>query len=216
MAQITREASAPIADGETASAADVENEFVKIFAQINGGLDNTNLAAAAGIVGTKIANTTITAGNIVSSTLTTTQMAASAVTKMSISTADNNGAMTASTSLVDVPGISSITLTPGSTSDIVVCELQITWDSSGSGSAATYDFGFNIDDGTTNDVVIGRKTDSETIPQTFRFKHVMTAVAASSTVYKARYKLVSGATGDFDSGTLEYNTLFSVMILPIK
>jgi hypothetical protein len=217
----TREASAPITDGEGISAADVENEFVKLFALQNGDIDTTNISATAGILGTQMANNTIAEAQVTASTLTTASMAASAVIKSSFNTSTNAaGPLTTSLTMVDVPGASSITLTPGSTSDIVVMELQIATISIG--GSALHAFGFNIDDG-TGDVEMGLvfgDSNSTSFPKTSTIRHVMTATAASSTTYKPIYRYTNSGTDAtthrwYDTG-VDYNTLFSVTIYPIK
>ena len=216
----TREASAPITAGETGAAADVENEFVKLFDLQNGNIDNSNISASAAIVGTKLAANTIADAQVTASSLTTTSMAISAVTKVSFNSVTTAAAaLTASTSFVDVPGISTVTLTPGSTSDIVVMELQITTEPLAS-AQTSHRFGFNIDDGTGDvDVaIIGVNGLTVQRPQTRVIRHSMLATAASVTVYKPIYRFHAGtASGHlwYDS-TGAYNTLFTVTIYPIK
>lgn len=48
-------------DGTTIDSSDVNNPFNTLLAEFNGNIDNDNIKAAAGIVGTKLANSTLTA-----------------------------------------------------------------------------------------------------------------------------------------------------------
>ena len=218
MGVITRESSAPITDNEAMLAADVENEFAKIFTLMNGGIDTTNLAPAAGILGTQIADATIPNGKLTASTITTTQMAASAVPKHGFSTFDNTGDLTDSDTLVDVPGVSSVTLTPGSLNDVIVLTLAV---SVGAGAGPqNYSWGFNISDG-TGDVTTGYTTLNTSINRdnTWTIQHVMNPLLTTATVYKPRYKASIGSanTGVWLSAIgLDYTCRFDVLINPIK
>lgn len=51
-------------DGETIEVADYNTPITTIVNEINGELDNSNIATAAAIAGSKIADTTVTAGKI--------------------------------------------------------------------------------------------------------------------------------------------------------
>lgn len=216
MGVITRESSAPITDGEDLEAATVELEFAKIFTLMNGGIDTTNLSATAALVGTQLADGTIPSGKVTASTLTTAQMAASAVPKASVETADISGTMTTSATLIDVPTVSSITLTPGSTNDIVTMMLSVSIGPTG-GAACEYNWGFNISDG-TGDVEVGVSTMNTTrADNTYTFMYAMTATTAVSTVYKPRYKKNSGTAGTWQSALgLDHTCLFHVAITPMK
>lgn len=221
MGFITREVTAPIEDGDDLSGSEIEAELTKIFNEIDGGLDTTNLAAAAGLLGTQIADDTIPAAKIASSTITTTQMAASAVPKHGISTYNNTGDLTTSSTLVDVPNV-SVTLTPGSTSDIVLMSLAVTIEQDTAGTSPEYQWGFNIADGTTGDVLVASselRGGGTTQNGTFVFQHVMTALTTSSTVYTPRYKIISSASFPCvwsSTVGLDYTTAFRVLIIPIK
>lgn len=213
MGFITREGTAPIEDGDDCLGSEVEAELAKIFAEVNGGLDTSNLAAAAGILGTQLADDTVTNSKITTSTITTAQMAASAVPKHGSETADNSGSLTTSSSLTNVDGLSGVTLTPGSTDDVILLSLTVSIVHSGS---SEYHFGFNISDG-TGDVTVGVASSLNSGDQTWTFQHVMNPLTTSSTVFTARYLKYSGGTGTWLSGVgLDYNTLFQVWINPSK
>lgn len=216
MGVITRESSAPITDGEDILAADVENEFAKIFTVINGGLDTTNLDPAAALVGTQLADGTVPNGKITASTIATSQMAASAVPKHGFSNFDNTGDLTESTDLVDMPGVSSITLTPGSSNDVALLTLSV---SVGPVAGdAIYAWGFNISDG-TGDVLTGLTTLSATVNRdnTWTIQHVMNPLSSTSTVFKARYKMLGTVKGQWVSTLgLDHTCSFHVLINPMK
>jgi hypothetical protein len=135
MGIITRDSNAPIQDGETANAADVENDFATLFAEINGNLTNANLSGSAAI----------TAANMATSTITTAQMAASAVPKANVETAFNNVAVAGGGTWSTINGFSGITLTPGSASDIIEMDFTGTIQNTHGSLAATRQFGFSVD-----------------------------------------------------------------------
>lgn len=221
MGLIAREGTSPITDGEKIIAADVENDLATIFTEINGELDTANFARAANIVGTQFANTTIAGGKFEDDTITTASQNATAVHKTAFSRKKNDGTITDSATLVDVPELTTLTVTPGSTSDIVTMGLLV---SLRQNSAQTlHIFGFNIDDG-TGDVETGVcdfRYSSTIMHQTLLFQYTMTASAAVATVYTARYKrsaIVGSAYPKWEDtvGTVDYNTIFYVMATPIK
>jgi hypothetical protein len=218
VAVISRESSAPIVDGEEHFADSVELEFQKIFALVGtsgaGTMDTANFSRNANIVGTQFANTTITGAKFASDTIQTGKMIEAAVPKAAFEVANNSGNMTGSGFPQDVDGISTATLTPGSTNDIVTMSLAVTIGPDAQ-AFAQYAWGFNIDDG-TGDVIIGVSEFTGANSEMTRvYRYVMTATAASATVYKPRYGLVSGTAGNWKSG-LDYNAVFHVHITPIK
>ena len=222
MAHIARESSSPIRDGDNIIAADVENEFDKIFTEQNALLDTTNLARAANVVSGQFANTTITGDKFTDDTITLGSMEASATALAVFSIKNISGTLTDSATLVDMPDVTSLTLTPGSTSDIVTMSLFV---SVRQNAAKTlHNFGFNIDDG-TGDVECGaldfRYSSSTTMNQCRLFQHTMTATAAAATVYIARYKrsdIVGSVYPKWQDtvGAVDYNAIFYVTSTPIK
>ena len=219
MGTIAREASAPIADGETASGAELELEFDKIFTVINGNIENANIKAAAGIVGTKLANNTIAAAQITGSTITTAELAVAAVAKADVKTDATVEAMTTSTSYVDVPSISSITVTPGSTSDIIwidfVCHVYQT----GASGAAGWVYALSVDGVDTAGLAVSR-TNSQNAQATVTLSYAVAAGGTSAQVIKPRYKThLTGVTSSFGvaggAGT-EIVKILRVQVIPIK
>ena len=79
MGLLSREPSAPIADTETGSGAEVEAELSKLFNELNGGLDGTNFAAGADISGAKIATASIPGTALKANTLTTGEFSADGI-----------------------------------------------------------------------------------------------------------------------------------------
>ena len=105
MGLISREPTAPIADTETASGAEVEAEFNKLFNEFNGNLDADNFAAAAALGTTKLKDETIQGLKFKNASLTTAQMASAA----QVSTDATGDTMTTEwLAFQDVPSISSI------------------------------------------------------------------------------------------------------------
>jgi len=230
MAHISRESTAPIRNGEGIAADDVELEFQKIFSVIgqsgSGDLDTSNFSRNANIAGGQIANTTLVDGNFSADTVTTSSINATAVTKAAFSVADVSGQLTTSASLVDVSGVASLTLTPGSTSDIVQMTASLTLEKYTGGDPAAagsaYSLGFNIDDG-TGDVEVGHIEFGGAFldlgaDRTVHMNYVMTATAATETTYKLVHKRLSGSgTGQWqDAFNLDYNAVFYVVVYPIK
>jgi hypothetical protein len=70
MATIERHAGNPYVDGETLDAADLETDFNNILDVVNGSLESSNLATAAGVVGTQLAAGTILTANMAESSIT--------------------------------------------------------------------------------------------------------------------------------------------------
>jgi hypothetical protein len=215
MGLISRQATAPIADGEIASGVEVENELTTIFNVVNGNLNTDNLSASAGIVSGQIADGAVTNAKIANNAVTTAKMIAAAVPKGSITTDATGDTLTTSGTIADVPSISSITLTPGSTSDLIVCDFTAVIDSTSS-TADIYEWAFSIGGVDTSTLGITYKIDSADIITTnITFAKVSGTVSAVEV--KPRYNKVSGSgSAVFDTSVVGLNKILRVFILPIK
>jgi len=101
MGIISREGTAPIQNGEVASGAEVEAEFNKLFVLVNGNLENVNISASAGLLGTQLANTTLSGDKVQDNTLTTAKMAAVAVPRAYVSSSSATSALSTATTYQD-------------------------------------------------------------------------------------------------------------------
>lgn len=213
MGTITREATAPIADGETASGTEVEAEFNKIFTEFNGNIEDVNVAAAAAISGSKLADASIANAKMVGSTLTTASMNASAVTKGNLQSASDLQVVTTSTTLVDVPSMTGITLTPGSTSDMIVLDFMATVRRTATPGTLGLIWGFNVNGSDVDDIARYSWTDSEY--HVVNVSYMVAAGGTSAQSFRPRYKRAGGSTiaGEF---TVDQLRLFRAVILPIK
>jgi hypothetical protein len=95
MAIPVRHSGAPLQDGETAVAADLETDIANAYTQM-ANIENVNVAAAANIQGSKLANTSITGAKLVALTVTQGKIADNAATKHSIDQSSSNAAGTTS------------------------------------------------------------------------------------------------------------------------
>lgn len=123
MGVVSRQGTAPIADGETSSGTEVEAEFNTLFTLVNGNIDNANVKAGANITGSKLASGSVTETQMSASTLTTASMATSAVPKFYVDVVASVGALTQSASVTDIPNVTAATLTPGSTDDFIFMDV---------------------------------------------------------------------------------------------
>lgn len=214
MTLINRQDTAPIQQGEPMDAAEVNAEITTIFTAINGNLSNPNFKAAANIVGSKLANATFTGAKLEASTLTTAKMAASAVPKASVETVTSTGgnvAFTTSATYVDADGFSGVSVTPGSTNDMIVADFTCTVTHTGSGTGV-YMFGIQIDAADTDlqEVTLN----STNAPQVIHIAHMVAAGGVSAVTITPRYKKLSGSdVGEFVDDSLR---IWRVLVIPIK
>jgi hypothetical protein len=143
MGFIGRQAGAPILNGETASGTEMEAELSTIHSLVNGNIDNTNIISNAAIAGTKIADTSIAGVKLTADTVTLSKMIPAAVPKAYWATSTTTAVATTSATVVDIPDISSWTVTPGATTDIIELDLTVTMDKPNS-NANGWEFGFDI------------------------------------------------------------------------
>ena len=122
----SRHAGAPYVNGEVLSGTDLETDIANVYAQVNGGLSSVNIAASAGILGSQLANQTVTNTQVLDSTLTIAKMAASAVSNFKVIYTDTSTASTATAveTWRDVEGITQQTITPGQANDLILIYFQ--------------------------------------------------------------------------------------------
>lgn len=212
MAHITRESGWPIQDGETAEAATVENELAKIFSEINGSLDNTNLATDADIAGTKLADAGVTK----------VKLNADAVTQIAVVTGTATANMSdsaTSTAWRDISDLDSAitdaTVTAQSTDDYF--EMSFYGDFN-TRTGIGYDFGFDID-GTQvacqRLVSGGQDAESERIA----IAYVVQPSDTASTVIKPIFKATATDNGSDQLSGIMYGRAirqFTVKVVPVK
>jgi len=193
MGIISRHPGAPFSSGETLDGtADLEVDINNIVTEVNGNLNDANISALSG--------DKITSGTIPRAALTNTANG-------NVQRANNTGAVTTSTSYIDLASITGITLTPASSADIIMLHLMVHMN-------VLYDtvFGFSIG-GTEYDAgYIG--TTGLQAAQTF---WAMPAGSVSSLLCKPRAKRgTAGGDNGYNTGSpaLDYNTLFMAWLIP--
>jgi len=209
----SRHSGYPYVDGETLSGADLETDIANLVAEA-GNVEDANVAAAANISGSKLADATVPNAKLVGSTITTAKMAQSAVPQAYVSTATATGYLSASSAFADVDGITSATLTPGSTSDIIMLDCVIPAHHS-SGGASWYDYAFSVNGTDTSALSTHYHSDTNEFPITM--VHITWAVAAPATsaiVLKPRHRRFSGSGNPWFHATIP--RMFRAVIVPTK
>jgi hypothetical protein len=167
-----------------------------------------NISDTAAIVGTKLGDGTMPGTVLQPSTLTVAKMNAASVPKHYVDSATGSQAMTTSSTFVDIPGITQASLTPGSTSDMIVMHFAaVIADAAGT----VHHFGFSVDGTDTDDLIAARPSGD----LTFWSLHAQWSVLASGTsaiVIKPRYRKSSGP----NAPTFELGRVFLAYILPGK
>ncbi len=154
MGLVSRHANAPFANGETLSGTELESDFATIYDEYNGSIDNSNIASGAAIVGTKLASATLANSLFIADTITTSKMAASAVPKHHVAVDTSFGAVTTSqATLIAFAGLTSATLTPGSTNDLILMDLTFSYSASANDTSNDLIIGWSVDAAETNDVI---------------------------------------------------------------
>lgn len=188
MGLISRHSNAPFSDGETLSGTELEQDFATAFDEFNGNITNINIKSSAAISGTKLANTSITDSKILSDTLTTSKMAASAVTKHHVSINASYGNITISqASLIDWTSITGATLTPGSTSDMIMMDLTFHYDAASSDASNDLVVGWRVDSTDYDNIVLSTPTsgNNEVVVHS---SYSVVAPGTSSIVIKPRHR----------------------------
>lgn len=216
MGLIVRQAGDPIEDGDSRDASEVEAELVTIHTEINGLLDNANLSASAELSGSKFLNGSITATQIAADTVTTSKIAQSAVMQGQVETAtDSSGvSFTTSTSNVDVPGFSGVTVTPGSNSDALFIDFTASVSLAAS-NTATYMFAISVGGSDTDCQEVGFVTTaSRNNPQVLHVSYMVVPATTAALVVKPRYRqLAATSTPFFVADSLR---VLRVLSIPIK
>lgn len=210
MAIISRHANAPFENGETLSGVDLENDFDTIYVEFNGNIDNSNIASGAAIDGSKLAAVSVANAKFIADTLTTAKMAASAVTKHHVSLSATYGAITTSqASLIDWTGITSATLTPGSTSDMIMMDLTLHYSAAANDTSNELIIGWSVD-GTPYDSVIASEPVLASGDIVVHSSYAVAAPSATSIVIKPQHRY--NGTQTLTAG----HVIFRCFILPGK
>jgi len=203
MGTVIRHTNAPYVAGETLLAADLETDIDNILTQVNGGLDNGNIAAGAGINGTKLA----------SGEVTTTQLSTGAVPQGYVSSATDAANWTASTDAADVPNITAATMTAGSTNDFIFMDFICTARAS-SGTQDIMSFGFSVNGTDYENIGVHQFS---ALPHVVHVSYAVTApVAGSGMIIKPQYKVKTAVNGGFFYVTDDTYRTFRVLVVPTK
>ena len=218
MGTVTRHPGYPYANGELLDGTnDLEVDFNNIVTEINGNLDNTNIASDANIVGTKLKDDTVPTGKMQDDAITTAKMATAAVSSYGLTTATGATNLDASSDIVfhDIEGLSALTITPGSSSDLLV--MQFTGAVKNANNLALA-FTVSINGSDEDSFALAYENEGATttynVPVTWTFFKVAGTTSALS--IKARYRRTgSSFTTDWGS-VIDTNRTFCVRSIPIK
>lgn len=215
MGLIVRESSQPIADGENADGNEMELEISKIFNALNGGLDDSNVKSAAGIVvSTKVADNSLPGDRFVDKTLTLTEIGnitfgmdnldnSAAIQSFESLSLTGSEATTTSTSYEDIPNITEWTVTPHVTRNFLFMSLNHEVDNLTTG---LYNFTFSVNGNDGSDL----GSQEFALINTMNVIWAELAPIATTLVIKPRVKYVSGNASTWG------NIQFSAMVIPIK
>jgi len=210
MGLVSRHGNSPFANGEELSGTELEADFNTIYNDYNGSIDNGNIASAAAIAGSKLSNTSVTDAKMTANTLTTASMAASAVTKHHVSINSSYGNITTSqASLIDFTSITDATLTPGATTDMIMMDLTLHYDSAASDTSNNLIIGWSIN-GTDFDSVMESTPTSGNNDVCVHSSYSIIAPATTSMVIKPRHRY--NGTETLAAG----HVIFRCFILPGK
>jgi hypothetical protein len=147
MGVIARHSGAPFSDGDILDGTDdLEADINAIVTEVNGSLDNANIASGAAIDGSKLANTSISGDKLSLNTITVSKMAASAVPKHHVDTVSSYGNLeTSNATLVDWTGLSSASLTPGNSGDVILMDLTFHYDAAADDASNPIVVGWSVD-----------------------------------------------------------------------
>jgi len=194
MGLISRHANAPFADGETLSGVELEQDFATVYDEFNGNIENSNISSSADISGTKLADTSITNAKLQSDSMTVAKMAASAVTKHHVAIDTSFGAVTTSqASLIDFAGLTSATLTPGSTSDMIMMDLAFYYAASANDTSNDLVIGWDVD-GTPYDTVMSTEPVLASGNISVNSSYAVVAPSATSIIIKPQHRYNGTAT----------------------
>lgn len=176
-------------DGTTADVSDYNTPITTIVSEINGNLDNANIASAAAIAGSKIADDGITAskvdsGFVVQVVKTQTSAYISGTTQMPFDdtipqNTEGNEFMT-------------LAITPKSSTNILVIEVTAFLSSSVSNALSMALFQDSTADAIA--ATMGPRIDISNAYGTGRLVHTMVAGTTSSTTFKFRAGLAAAGT----------------------
>jgi exosome complex RNA-binding protein Csl4 len=174
MGTVTRHSGAPFANAETLDGTDLETDISNLVSEVNGNLDNSNIASGADINGSKLANATVTAAKMVTSTLTTAQFSAASVPYTYVETNSTGGTADTNTAYVDVPNITAITATNLTSGDKLLFEFI--FQLAGAGSPLFF-FTFDVDGANVVEPLIRYNVLSTQHPVMMIWTHTATATA---------------------------------------
>ena len=214
MATYERQGTAPIEDGDSLDASEIEAEFTAIRTVINGGLTNANLDGSAAITGANIAATTITGAKIAADTITKSKLATAATGQVVLSDSAGAVGLDSSTAYQNCPYTSDITISSlESGKDWVILDYSGGFLLNALGSAATLTFAYDIDGpgNESSDLVKHKMLDNEE-----REFHVMFAYKATSTSHTFRPRIKSSVASTLIVPTSSTRVIFRAFSIPAK
>ena len=122
MGFIARHPDAPYATGDVVQGdTDLEPDIANLFNEYNGRLSRVNFATASGttVIGAKFLDNSIPGSKLGKRVLTTGEL----TDQSDVSTDATGDTMTTSATLVNVPTVTSISVTPSSVKDIILVEF---------------------------------------------------------------------------------------------
>ena len=132
MAIASRHSGYPYQNGETLSGTDLETDISNIFTQVNGNLDNSNIASSAAISGTKLATASVTGSQLAAATVTLSNLADAAVSKYALTSKTSTDSMLVGGNVwTTIEGLTAISVTPGAIGDLIVLALTVSAGSTG-------------------------------------------------------------------------------------
>lgn len=188
------------ADGDTIDVADYNTPVTTIVNAINGNLDNDNIAAAAAIAGTKLADNAVTNAKVADDAITTAKINDGAVTSAKVAVGMpvqmsqvTYGTVDSTTALIpddtSIPQntegkeVMSLAFTPKSATNVLVVEVWAFVANSTSNDTAVALFV----DSTADAVAVGTlRSDTGAVHGTVNYKYAVVAGSTSARTYKVR------------------------------
>ena len=114
MTTVTRHAGAPYVNGETLQGPDLETDISNIVSVVNGSIDNANIATAAAIAGSKLADASIATAKIQDGAITGVKLAANVATNLQVTGVTTAQVNITGTSYADIGDSVSVAITSAS------------------------------------------------------------------------------------------------------
>ena len=215
MSIIRRHPLAPYRPGETVDGTnDVEHDIAAFVDQFNNAkIDDANIKSGANITASSVATGAITSDKIITKSVDTSKMS-----KVAYFTSDTTADLaTNSNTFVDVPSISSITVTPWDTTDLVIATFTAMIHAS-SGSYSSFVFSFDIGGSPLDGLALLHIDPVSTATVTYSWAQAAGVASPTTLAIKPIYLARKGTDGQFRGGALGgapdvTNKIFSVYLV---